>query len=199
MNFPPAKTRRDEPAWEIAHLYPTQGNWSEQEYLALESSQLIEFEDGFIEVLDMPTPYHQELVLIVRDILKRWADARGFGKVYVSPVPLRLRPGKYREPDVMLVSKREWVGEQQIAHADLVVEIVSQDRERDFVQKRRDYASAEIEEYWIIDPRNEEVHVLHLSNGSYTTFGVFKIGQMAESATLEELAFPISELFDAEW
>ena len=30
------------PTWEIAHLFPTQGHWSEEEYLALETNRRID-------------------------------------------------------------------------------------------------------------------------------------------------------------
>ena len=41
--------------------------------------------------------------------------------------------------------------------ADLVMEVVSggrEDRKRDLVTKRRDYARANIPEYWIVDPQD---------------------------------------------
>ena len=77
--------------------------------------------------------------------------------------------GTFREPDLLLVraaadsrrGNRFWTG------ADLVVEIVSPDQpERDIVQKRRDYAGAEIPEYWIVDPRAAEVTVLSYRAGN---------------------------------
>ena len=37
MPSPPV-SRRGEPAWEIARLFPTQGNWTEAEYLAFENA-----------------------------------------------------------------------------------------------------------------------------------------------------------------
>ena len=48
-----------QPAWGIALLFPDQGTWSEDEYLDLPGNHLIEFNEGHLEVLPMPTPYHQ--------------------------------------------------------------------------------------------------------------------------------------------
>ena len=42
----PPQLRPNEPTWEIAALYPTQGNWSEAEYLRLEGNQPVEFDNG---------------------------------------------------------------------------------------------------------------------------------------------------------
>jgi hypothetical protein len=35
-----------EPAWEVALLFPNQGAWSEEEYLALDTNRLVEFTHG---------------------------------------------------------------------------------------------------------------------------------------------------------
>ncbi|REJ71914.1 MAG: hypothetical protein DWQ29_22430, partial [Planctomycetota bacterium] len=40
------RSRRGTPIWEIAHLYPLQGYWEEQDYLSLDAGRLVEFEDG---------------------------------------------------------------------------------------------------------------------------------------------------------
>src|SRR5712692_7578885 len=44
---------RTEPTWEIAHLFPDQGTWTEGEYLALDTNHLIELSNGRLEVLPM--------------------------------------------------------------------------------------------------------------------------------------------------
>jgi len=53
-----------EPAWEIASLFPLQGQWTSAEYLSLTKStnRLVEFNRGRIEVLPMPTEAHQFIV-----------------------------------------------------------------------------------------------------------------------------------------
>ena len=53
------------PAWEIATLFPDQGQWDEWDYLALDTNRLVEFADGYVEVLPMPTELHQDLVLFL--------------------------------------------------------------------------------------------------------------------------------------
>src|SRR5689334_1874676 len=51
-----------EPAWDIARLFPLQGYWDEDDYLSLDTNYLVEFTDGFVEVLSMPKPSHQRIV-----------------------------------------------------------------------------------------------------------------------------------------
>ena len=54
--------RIGEPTWDIAMLFPLQGQWTEEEYLALDTNRLMELVDGCLDVLPMPTPYHQAIV-----------------------------------------------------------------------------------------------------------------------------------------
>jgi hypothetical protein len=51
-------------AWELATLYPEQGEWSEEAYLELtdHANHRIEFADGRLEFLPMPTEIHEALV-----------------------------------------------------------------------------------------------------------------------------------------
>lgn len=191
--------KQAEPAWEIALLFPAQGYWSEEEYLALNTNHLVEFSDGRIEVLPMPTEKHQTIVAFLYMILFAFAQRIG-GKVLFAPLRVRLRPGKFREPDLVLMrashdSRRHnqyWDG------ADLVMEVVSpDDPERDLVTKRQEYAQARIPEYWIVDPQAETITVLVLENNAYAEHGQFGRGALATSATLPNLQVEVTAAFDA--
>ena len=51
-----------DPAWDKAPAFPIRFPCTEEEYLALDSNLLLEFSDGFLEVLPMPTQSHQMIV-----------------------------------------------------------------------------------------------------------------------------------------
>ena len=59
-------------AWELATLYPAQGDWSEVEYLELtdHSNRRIEFTDGRLEFLPMPTEIHEALLIPARPMAR---------------------------------------------------------------------------------------------------------------------------------
>lgn len=44
-----------EPTYAIAELFPAQGEWTEEEYLALDTNRIVELSDGRLEVAEMPT------------------------------------------------------------------------------------------------------------------------------------------------
>ncbi len=183
-------------------LLPLQGIWTEEQYLRLtdQTRYLIEFTDGVIEVLPMPTDNHQVMLLFLYEVLRVFLQRVG-GKVLVAPLRLQIRAGKQREPDLILVrdandprrQNRYWLG------ADLVAEIVSpDDPERDTIVKRADYAEAGIPEYWIVNPLDETIAVLQLAGSAYTEYGIFHRGEMAHSALLDGFTVAVDAVLDAE-
>ena len=85
-----------EPTWDVAQLFPAQGDWSEAEYLALDTNHLVEFSQGYVEFLPMPTLSHQLIVLFLYEALKALVSAAGLGRVVVAPYKVKLWEGKYR-------------------------------------------------------------------------------------------------------
>jgi Uma2 family endonuclease len=189
-----------EPAWEIAYLFPEQGNWSEQEYLELSGNRLVEFSGGSIEVLSMPTWTHQRIVRLLFQILSAFVSDRLLGEVIFAPMPVRLWDGKFREPDIafMAATRRDRITESYWDGADLVVEVVSNDdRRRDLETKRFEYAKAGIPEYWIVDPQQKEITILKLAGDHYDVHGIFHPSEKAESPLLPGLSVDVTQVFAA--
>ncbi len=185
----------------LCDLLPSQGCWSDEAYLWLtdRTRRLVEFTDGRLEELPMPTASHQAILLCLYRLLRRHLKPRG-GVVTVAPLRLRLREGKFREPDLLALCDRAdpryqdryWSG------ADLVAEVVSPDRPaRDLEEKRADYAEAGIPEYWIVDPRNEIITVLALEGDAYVEHGRFARGDEAASRLLDGFVADVAQVFDA--
>ena len=190
----------------LPELVPPQGGWDEEEYLWLtdRSNRLIEFTDGYIEVLPMPTQRHQTILRLLTFTFFAHLQPRG-GNVLFAPLRLRLPQGWFREPDLLAwldardsrAQDRYWFG------ADLVLEVVSADKpERDLVDKRREYAEARIPEYWIVDPFAETITVLVLGDDPaatvYREHGIFGRGERATSVLLTGFGVDVDAVFDAE-
>src|ERR1700730_6734101 len=81
-----------------------QGSWSEEEYLSLtdHTTRLVEFTDGFLELLPMPTDYHQAIVQFLLYAFDTLLKPLG-GKVRMAPLRLRIGKGRFREPDLLLL------------------------------------------------------------------------------------------------
>jgi Uma2 family endonuclease len=185
----------------VLSLDPLQGHWTEEQYLLLsnQTNRLLEYTDGYIEVLPMPTDKHQVILEFVFLALRALVIALG-GKVLFAPLRIQVRSGKYREPDLLMVldahdprrQNEYWLG------ADLVVEIVSPDKpKRDTEEKPTDYAEAGIPEYWIINPLTDTITVLVLQDEAYTVHGVFQRGDRAASKLLDGFSVSVNEVLDA--
>jgi Uma2 family endonuclease len=179
-----------EPVWDIALLFPAQGAWTEEDYLGLDTNRLIEFDNGFVEILPMPTLFHQLIVKFLFTSLDEYVRARKIGDVLFAPLPIRLWPGKLREPDVIYLRPARLSNlHGQPDGADLVMEVVSEgkeNRDRDLEIKPKEYAQAGIAEYWIVDPERQEIRVLRLEQSGYREHGIFRIGQIARSDLLPD-------------
>ena len=66
----PASRPSRNSTWEIARLFPAQGDWSEEEYFALDTNHLVEYSDGFLEFLPMPTIFHQLILQFLYEKLE---------------------------------------------------------------------------------------------------------------------------------
>ena len=178
-----------------------QGCWSDDDYLWLtdHTRRLVEFTDGHLEILSMPSRGHQRILAFLYSAFHAFLEPAG-GEVLFAPLRMRVRQGKFREPDLLLVrdagdarsGERFWTG------ADVIVEIVSPDYpERDLVVKRDDYAEAAIPEYWIVDPGTETVTVLTLEDGTYVEHGVHERGVRVGSPALRGFGVDVGAVFDA--
>lgn len=183
----------------VIDLLPPPGSWSEDAYLWLtdQTSRRVELNDGCLEILPVPTDRHQSILQAL--FLAFFQHLNPRGKVHFAPLRLRIREGKIREPDLLLVKdvhdarrqNRFWTG------ADLVLEILSPDRpQRDLDDKRREYAEAGIPEYWIVDPDRETIRVLTITEGQYQLLGEFCRSQQTRSIVLPDLTLDVASMFD---
>lgn len=194
----------NQPAWDLALLYPLQGQWSQEQYLKLtdETNWLIEFTAGKIEVLRMPTLDHQLILTFLLTAINGFARPKKLGVALPAPTRVYLDPDKYREPDLVfnLAERHARSGRRFYQGADLVIEIVSDDpasQKRDYEDKVADYAAGGIPEYWIVDPTARQITVLVLDGHAYQELGEYRVGQNVSSRVLTGFTVNVEEVFRA--
>jgi Uma2 family endonuclease len=201
----PGMNGKREPAWEVATFFPMQGDWTEEDYIAIEresGNRMIELVDGYLEVLPMPSLRHQRIAKWMLTRVDEFIIPRKLGEAQMAPLPVKLFSGQIREPDIVFFESHRIrdLDEQPLDGADLVMEVPSRgkrNRKRDLITKRRVYAKAKIREYWIIDPETQTITVLTLSGKTYKTHGVFKQGEDATSKLLKGFKVAVSDVFAA--
>ena len=182
----------------IVDLLPAPGEWTEADYYFVsERGRLVELSDGKLEILPMPTEYHQLISLRLVAVLFAFVTQHKLGQVRFAPLPVRLWPGKIREPDILFMSAAHTNRiEKYWGVPDLVVEIVSEgDAKRDRIEKPEDYAQAGIPEYWIIDPETKTLDVLRLEGESYKLLAHLAENDALTSPTFPGLAYNLKDLF----
>jgi Uma2 family endonuclease len=184
---------------EVAELFPAQGEWTEEAYLGLpDTNRLVELAEGKLEMIDMPTDAHQRVVGQLFFLLKLWLQDHRLGYVRVAPLRVRLWPGRFREPDLvlMLAGNAERIGVEYWGVPDLAVEVHSPgtlvlDREVKFAE----YAQAGIAEYWMVDVTGQTVEVYTLDGERYRLYGRFARGAQLTSPLLTALSLDVEAVF----
>lgn len=204
----PSQRRRPRLTTQVALLYPLQGEWTEADYLALPATnRLVELSDGKLVVPDMATDPHQLAVGELFAAMRAFVRAGALGYLRVAPLPVRLWPGKFREPDLAFLSREhgDRRGEQFWGVPDLVVEVISARTDRssgtertDRREKFEEYALAGISEYWLVDPNRRTIEVYVLREGVYLLLGKWGMGEPARSEVLHGFEVSVSAVLTEE-
>lgn len=183
----------------IAELFPAQGEWSEEEYFALpDTNRIVELSDGNVEMVEMPTDPHQSVVGQLIYFLKAHLKVHRQGHLRPAPLPVRLWPGKIREPDLvfMAAGHEDRITAEYWGVPDLVIEVHSPGTRRlDRIIKKQEYAQAGILEYWMVDFEAATIEVYRLEEAAYQLAGKYGPGDVLASPTLPGLALAIAEVF----
>ena len=204
----PRPRRQPRLTTQVALLYPCQGEWTEADYLALPAaSRIIELSEGRLVVPEMPTDPHQFVVGELFAAMRSFVRDHALGHVRVAPLPVRLWPGKFREPDIVFLSREhgDRRGEQFWGVPDLAVEVISPRTEHssgteriDRREKFEEYARAGILEYWLVDPGGCTIEVYVLREEVYHLLGKWDLGEVACSEVLKGFEVPVAAVLTEE-
>jgi len=126
-----------------------------------------ELVDGVLEEEEMPTYWHETIVVRLIVALHEWARRRG-ANVVGSEAKIAVGPRRGRKPDITvhLPPRIPSAGESLVkATPHIVVEVSSprpRDNRRDRIDKHSDYARAGIPYYWVVDPQLRSLEVFKL-------------------------------------
>lgn len=126
-----------------------------------------ELVDGVLEEEEVPTYWHETIVVRLIVALHEWALRRG-ANVVGSEAKIAVGPRRGRKPDITvhLPPRLPSAGEALVRTTPhLVVEVSSprlRDIRRDRIEKHSDYARAGIAYYWIVDPQLRSFEVFKL-------------------------------------
>ena len=172
------------------------------EFLALgETDERMELFDGALYIMSTPIKDHQFLMGQLYLLFALYLDTFELppAEVY-QDITTILSTERQRavEPDlVVILAGRDDIGGVRHVEGvpDIVVEILSTDRNHDLVFKRRIYAEAGVREYWIFDPQNDTVLPLELRGGEYVERPALTAADTLSTPLLPGLAIPLVDIF----
>ena len=182
--------------------YRTGMRMSLDEFLALdETDGKWELDDGVLYIMPSGTRDHQFLDLEFSRRIADYIDSfeQTPAHIYHEMTTILSRElQRAPEPDIVIVREgRPGVldGRWVEGAPDIVAEILSTDRNRDRVRKRRIYAEAGVLEYWLIDPENDSVTLLELGNGEFVERAALGADDTLTTPLLPGLSIPLAEVF----
>jgi Uma2 family endonuclease len=153
--------------------------------------------EGKALVTPAPNIRHQDAVGFLFNTFYNHVRAQGGGRVFVSPLDVRLSEHDIVEPDVIFVAddRLSIIKEKyMLGSPSLLIEVVSDPR-TERVRKRALYARAGVLEYWIVDPEADRVEVHRPSDTAYGKPAILEPGDTLESSLLPGLRIDVAELF----
>ena len=166
-----------------------------------EERNKMELDDGELYIMPRPRPVHQffalRLCLYIANYIDSFPEPPAI--LHMDPVTIFSREPRYvLVPDVAVILAGRpnlIVGGYLEGIPDIVVEVLSTDRNRDLVRKRRIYSEAGVSEYWIFDPVNDTALLLELRDGDYVSRVHLTTDDTLTTPLLPGLAIPLAELF----
>jgi Uma2 family endonuclease len=136
------------------------------QWAALAEDEPGELVDGRLEEEEAATWAHELVVSWLIGMFRIWIVPRG-GFVLGSGTKLAIAPARGRKPDVVVFFGARALPPRRApmtkSPPDIVVEVVTatpRDARRDRVEKKPDYASFGVGQYWLLDPEARTLEVL---------------------------------------
>ena len=150
------------------HL-PQEKNYTTEDIYNLPEGTRAELIDGKIYYMDPPTRKHQQLLLSLSRLIADYIDKKGGTcEVDIAPFAVFLNESdkNYVEPDISVICDRNKLNDKGCVGApDWIIEIVSPgSRKMDYFTKLFKYRTANVREYWLIDPDKDRILVYNFES-----------------------------------
>ena len=170
------------------------------EFLNLpEMEERIELHEGVLYVMPQASFNHRNLGKMLTYYLTAQIELEGLG-VVLPPIDVVLFDDTTVAPDIVIVrsGRIDIMRDMRFYGApDIVVEVLSSDRNRDLVDKRRLYEMAGVPEFWIIDGDADTLYALEMrSDGTYRERAALTAADSLTTPLFPTLSLPLRLLFN---
>jgi len=168
-----------------------------------------EFVNGKILDIAEASPLHVFINAFIQQLLNSHIKSQGRSLFCFGPAGIEIPrvddENNVRSPDKVVSDRTRWREMKHLTKAvfaagnppALAIEVASPgNTERDTVDKRQDYALAEVPEYWIVNPVDGYVLVLVLADGEYQDVGEYTGAKLISSRLFPDLKVSAATLLD---
>lgn len=153
-------------ARKLTEEHPTE--YTKEDYYSLPEGTRAELINGVIyNMSPAPLRIHQKLVAELSYSIQHFIKTnKGSCEVYPAPFDVELSDNTIVQPDLSVICDINKLTEKGCTGApDWVIEITSSNTINDYVYKLHLYKDYGVKEYWIINPKKENVIVYLMSDG----------------------------------
>lgn len=168
------------------------------------SDARMEFLNGEIIIMSSPDIFHQSILGNLYAIFREFFKGKKC-RPFVAPFDVHFRKKDIKDPDVLqpdlivLCDLENNINEKgrYMGTPALTLEILSSGtRSRDMVYKLNTYMTSGVNEYWIVDQKNQRITVYGFVDFQIDEMEIFKKGETALSFSFEGLSVNVGALFE---
>jgi Uma2 family endonuclease len=159
---------------------------------------LIELINGDMYLVPSPSPSHQDVSRNLLLLLGNFVKNQKLGKIYSAPIDVKLSDEDVVIPDLIFIKneKLSIIKKKYIEGVpDIVIEILSMNRQRDLKEKFDLYQQYGVKEYWTINPQEKTVWIFKLTKEKFDQGSLFSNSDTFQSSVLTGLTITVKDLF----
>lgn len=147
-----------------------------QVFKTLPEGTMAEVIENSLYMSPAPSPFHQEISMILSSALHAHVRKHNLGKIFTAPIDLYLdEQSNAVQPDILFISKNNPLIIDKVGlhgSPDLIIEILSPgNKDHDLIKKKSLYEKFRVQEYWIVDPDSKQSIGYHLVNAKFEVLG----------------------------
>lgn len=179
---------------------------SYNEFLEITENSEARFEliDGELYMLASPKYIHQVVVREIFGQLYLWFKGKPCSPI-TAPFDIRLSNGaedflddpNVVQPDILVICDTDKIDDRDNYQGipTLIIEVLSHStRSKDMVKKLNLYMNSGVNEYWVFDPDNKNVHIYIFKAKDIEVLHTYKFGESYKSSAFEGLVIDTSSL-----